>query len=343
MSQVNNSPNGQPRTPTRSYYSQKRKGRWWYLLFIENYRLKLLSIAVTLALFFVVREDKGQEVEVEIPVVLSNIVENQVFVGEIPKALKVRLRDRWSRLVRVLEKKPEPYLVDLRGFHDQTVYFFDPKQVAEIIGLKGVSIQSIHPSDFVVRLEPKLEKRVPVKANLVGEVQEGYTILRDKVKVDPREIKVIGPRSAVKEINEILTYPVDLSSLEREAHVETKVQKPANRFIFLEKEEVVVTVPVIPLVGKTVLENVEIVVSRCREGFACRVEPNVVKVTLSGPKPVLLKVEKGLVSVRAVVEVDPEETSGGRSTKISVACERPEGLECRLSPAVVTLYTSKVE
>jgi len=343
MSEVNNSTDGQPRTPTRAFQSQRQKAAWWHRLFVENYRLKLLSIAVTLVLFFVVRQDKGQEVEVEIPVVVSNILDNEVFVGEVPKVLKVRLRDRWSRLVRILEKKLEPYLVDLRGFQDQTVYFFDRKQVEEILGIKGVSIQSIYPSEFVVRLEPKLEKKVPVQANLIGEVQEGYALLQEKVKVEPKELKVFGPRSAVKDINKILTYPVDLSSLEREAHVETKVQKPANRYIYLEKEEVVVTVPIVPLVGKTVLENVEIVVSGCPEGFACKVEPGQVKASLSGPKPILLKIEKGMASVRAVLEVDANDISAGRSAKMSVVCERPEGVECRLSPSVVNLHVSKAE
>jgi hypothetical protein len=343
MSETNNSPDGQQRQPTRSFYSQRRKTKWWYRLFVKDYLLKLLSIVMALVLFFVVREDKGQEVEVEIPVVLSNILENDVFVGEMPKVLKVRLRDRWSRLVRVLERKLDPYLVDLRGFHDQTVFFFDAKQIEEIVGLRGVSIQTIYPSDFVVRLETKLEKRVPVRPNLIGEVLDGYTILQDKVKVEPKEIRIFGARSAVKDINEILTYPVDLSSLEREAHVETKVQKPANRYLYLEEEKVVITVPIVPLHGRSVLENMEIVVEGCPQGYNCKVEPAMVKATLSGPKPVLLKVEKGTAAVRAVVDVDLNDLSGARSAKISVACERPEGLECRLSPSVVTLHISKTE
>jgi hypothetical protein len=68
-----------------------------------------------------------------------------------------------------------------------------------------------------------------------------------------------------------------------------------------------------------------------------------VKASLSGPKPILLKIEKGMASVRAVLEVDAKDISAGRSPKMSVACERPEGVECRLSPSVVTLHVSKAE
>ena len=84
-------------------------------VFRENAGVKLISMVLAIALLVVVRQDTGKEVDIEVPVVLSDKADNDVFVGELPKTLRVRVRDRWSRLARALERKASPYLVDLRA------------------------------------------------------------------------------------------------------------------------------------------------------------------------------------------------------------------------------------
>ena len=99
------------------------------LFLLDNLGLKIASVAIATALFALVREDKGKEVDIEVPVVLSNLSEREVFVGELPRVLRVRVRDRWSKLAKALERKANPYLVDLRGFTDETVYVFDRERL----------------------------------------------------------------------------------------------------------------------------------------------------------------------------------------------------------------------
>ncbi len=325
---------------TRTLY---RRRSFWYRLFRENIGLKIVSLVIAVFLFWVVREDKGQEVDVEVPVVLSNLSEHEVFVGEMPKVLRVRVRDRWSRLARALERKANPYLVDLRGFSDQTVYVFEADRIRQLLGVTGLSIQSVYPSDFVVRTEPKVERVVPVRANFVGKPQEGYEVVTARVRVEPSEVRVWGAKTSVQQVNELFTYPVNLGTLDKDVRLVVKVQKPAFPFIFLDDEQVTLHIPVQALQGRLNLEEVPVLVKNCPEGFACRVEPASVRVSLHGPKPVLLRVERREVPVEVLVQVGDEEASVGRHSSVPVECRRPAELECRLSANRATLWVSRTE
>lgn len=334
----------EPRTPTESHRTTRVLGRrpLWYRIFRENLAIKAMSLIITLVIFWLVREDKGQEVDIEVPVVLSNMSERDVFVGEMPKVVRVRVRDRWSRVVRVLERKPNPYLVDLRGFSDQTVYVFDGEKIRQLLGIPSIKIQSIYPSDFVVRLEPKVERIIPVRANLVEEAPEGYEVIKQKVSVEPAQVRVWGAKSSVHQVNELLTYPVNLAGLEKDVKLQVKIQKPALPFIFLDVEEVAVYVPVRTLEGRLALEDVPVEVRDCPEANVCRIEPGSVKATLVGPRPRIVEVEKGHAPIEVVARVEEDLPFGKRSTVV-LECRRPAELECRLSPHKVTLTITKAE
>ncbi|HOI11611.1 MAG TPA: YbbR-like domain-containing protein, partial [Myxococcota bacterium] len=234
-------------------------------VFRENAGVKLISMVLAIALLVVVRQDTGKEVDIEVPVVLSDKADNDVFVGELPKTLRVRVRDRWSRLARALERKASPYLVDLRGFTNESIYVFDRERVQLLLGVTGLSIQSVYPSQFAVKTEPKVEVMVPVRPNLVGEVPEGYMVARDRARANPGEVRIWGARSSVQQVKELTTHPIDLAPLDKAARLEVLVQKPALPFVFLDQERVQVEVPVAEIEGRITLGQREAVVRNCPE------------------------------------------------------------------------------
>lgn len=305
---------------------------WWKRLYENNRWLKLVSIAIAVVLFFVVREDKGKEVDIEVPVVLSNISEQEVFVGELPKVLRVRVRDRWSRLVKALEKKSKPYLVDLRGFSDQTVYVFDPQKIHLLLGVKRLSIQSVYPSDMVVRTEPKLERVVPVQPNFKGDAQEGYEVPRKLVKVTPKEVRIWGAKSSVKQVSELMTIPVDLQPLDKDSRIEVQIQKPAYSFLFLDQERIRLDIPVMVKQGEITLDKQDIGVKGCPEGMVCHVQPPAVNVTLAGPIPTLLKLKKGELPIDIFVDAADYDATVVKHGAVRPVCDRPAGVECKLKP-----------
>jgi len=327
-----------PRQPGPQTSGQwpRRRGAWHRAL-REHLGLKVLSLAIALALFVFVREDKGKEVEVEVPVTLSNLDDHSVFVGDIPSSIRVRIRDRWSRLVRVLEKKPSPYLVDLRGYQDGARFAFDRNLIERLLGVSGLSILSVSPAEFTVALEPKAERMVPVRPTLVGLPPEGYVVLREKVRVTPAQVRVWGSRSALKGFEALATLPVDLSTMERDSRVQVPVQKPAIPFFYVDDLTVQVEVPIQVVSGRDVQNRVEVEVLNCPEHLQCRVEPPVVDVTLTGPVPTLRKVGQQVLPVSVVLDIGDLDINVARHDGLRPFCRRPEDLLCTLTPRSVSL------
>jgi hypothetical protein len=301
------------------------------------------SLGIAIALFILVKEDQGKEVDMEVPVVLSNTADNEVFVGELPRVLRVRIRDRWSRLARALERKANPYQIDLRGFSDDSIYVFDRERLQALLGVSGLSIQSVYPSEFEVRKEERIERVVPIRANLVGSIPEGYSISKDRIRVSPSETTVRGARSSVREVSELTTHPIELSALDKDARIEVQVQKPSYPFIVVDDERVRVDIQVAEIQGRVALSKLEIGVRSCPDYLICQVEPATVELSLSGPIPTLRQIEAGHVPVELFVDAVDLDPGVARHTRIRPSCDRPQGVTCDMSPRTVTLLITNPE
>jgi len=310
----------------------------WQRILLDNLWIKLTSMVIAIILFVVVREDQGKEVDIEIPVVLSNLNPDEVFVGELPRTLRVRVRDRWSKLAKALERKTGPYLVDLRGFSTGSMFVFDREKARQLLGISSLSIQSIYPSEFGVQTEPNVERTVPVRPTLVGIVQEGYDIPKDQVRITPTEIKVRGARSSVKELTELATYPLDLGALDKDTHIDIPLQKPALPFLFLEDERVRVDIQVRARPGKITLDKVDVAIRGCPDNLSCHVDPPVVSVRLSGPMPTLLQVQKAGMASQVYVDATDYDPAVAKHENVRPACDRPAGVDCLLNPRTINVF-----
>ncbi len=76
---------------------------------------------------------------------------------------------------------------------------------------RGARPTARSPSSVTVRLESRARKRVRIKANLVGELPEGYRLIG--VEVEPDEIVLEGAKQALRSIREVSTDPIELGSL----------------------------------------------------------------------------------------------------------------------------------
>lgn len=329
-----------PQAPPRPTRIAPKRG-WTHRVFRENLGIKLVSLVLAVVLLIVVRQDTGREADIEIPVVLSDKNENDVFVGEMPKVLRVRVKDRWSRVVRALERKSTPYLVDLRGFTNESIFVFDRERIQVLLGVSGLSIQSVFPSQVAVKTEPKAEVSVAVRPNLVGEVQEGYMVARDKVRTTPAEVNVWGARSSVQQISELTTHPIDLAPLDKAARIEVLVQKPALPYVFIDQERVQVEVPVSEIEGRVTLGLRELVIRNCPDDMACEADPPSVRLTLQGAMPTLLQVDRGELPVEILIDAIDFDLATGRHVGVRPVCDRPQGIDCILAPRTVTLTVTR--
>ncbi|HOH77020.1 MAG TPA: CdaR family protein [Myxococcota bacterium] len=329
-----------PATRPRTQKMPARRGLLFKLV-RENLGIKVLSLILAVALFTLVRTERGNEAEIDIPVILTNISEDQVFVGTMPSSIKVMVRDRWSRLTKALERKASPYAVDLRGFKNGSVFVFDREKIRQAIGVEGLYIHSIYPSEFTVNMEPNVEITVPIKLNPVGKASTGYTVPTEEARLTPSEVSIKGAKSSVSPIRELATYPVDISSLKRDSVIEVQIQKPSSKFLSLNVDRVRVEIPVQEIQSQKVFDQVPVKIRNCPDDYVCSVVPELVDVTLSGSLPTIFDVQEKRLPLEIYVDASDFDPRVSGHPGIRPACERPAGLKCTESPKSVSLTIQK--
>lgn len=306
--------------------------------FLENLPIKLLSLFLALILFVLVREDRVKEFELDIPVVTARAPEDFVFVGDLPKEVSVRVRGKWSKILEALEHKNEPYIVDMRGMKDGDVVFFDENRVERIIGPNGPTIVSVTPRSATLRLEAKVLKRVRVRPDLIGEAARGYLLRRDAIRIEPAEVAVRGPADSVKDIEEVLTAPINVGGLDRDLiREDVALRQPARPYLTVEPQRVRVEIPVEEVTTSALLAGVPVELRGCPPLHTCTVSPARVPVQLLGPMLQLerLRDDNGQELLWVDAGAAGEFATPGRFER-SIRIQSPPGV-------IVTLSTSTVQ
>jgi phosphoglucosamine mutase len=88
----------------------------------------------------------------------------------------------------------------------------------------GAEIKEIYPMQVNIELEQAKEIVMPIEANIIGELQEGFLLKR--VEVIPAEVLVRGPESKVLDTAKVRTTPVDISLLTQSTEIEAELILP---------------------------------------------------------------------------------------------------------------------
>ncbi len=73
----------------------------------------------------------------------------------------------------------------------------------------GVTLVDFKPKTFKIRLDKKLIKKVMIRPVYQNKISEGYKLVEQKLT--PTEAIVEGPKEILKNIEVVLTHPIDLS------------------------------------------------------------------------------------------------------------------------------------
>ena len=190
-----------PRAPTALEH-------WLRKIFIEDWSLKLLALAITLVAWFAVT---GQNEPVKIRTgVRLNLMppQNLDISNDPPKTVDVLLTGRRSDLERV----STPNLVATMNLSDQKpgerVIRLSPDRVDMDLP-EGVKIESFQPSIIPVRLEPRVEQAREVEVRIDGKPADGYEV--SGVQSIPNTVRLRGPAS---HIDAIKTAPTETISVD---------------------------------------------------------------------------------------------------------------------------------
>ena len=182
---------------------------------LHNFGLKLLSLALAVALWLAVARDPVAEVAVDVPVEFHNIPENLEINSESVPRAQIWMRGP-ERIVRRLRPADVYAEIELRGMRvGERTFDLRADQIRQP---KELEVVQIVPSQFHLTFDARLTRQVPVHPRVVGNFAPGYEI--GQVVAEPSTVTISGPQKRVEAVEAAITDSVDASgTLDRASFV----------------------------------------------------------------------------------------------------------------------------
>lgn len=209
-----------PRSPTSLE-------RWARKLFLEDWSLKLLALAISLVLWLAVT-GQNKPVTLRLSGVQLSFLrpEKMEISNEPPHTVDVILTGSKDKLDRIGPR-------DLMA----TVDLSDQKAGERVVKLtldrvkvdleEDIKIQAFHPAAIPIRLEPIIELPVEVEIKFEGKLPEGYEVV--SVSVNPAKVRLRGPADRINALRKAMTETVWLDGKKDSfnlPHVEINIPDP---------------------------------------------------------------------------------------------------------------------
>lgn len=176
-------------------------------LFVEDWSLKLLSLAVTLALWIAVT-GQNTPVNTHVSVQLQFIRPSSFEISnDPPKTVEVLL----SGSKHKLDALNQAALVATIDISDQRPgeRVLRLAERAQLDLPQGVKIEAFQPSAIPIRLEPVIARQLEIETKLEGEPASGYEVYA--VRPSKGTVSVQGPASIVNALKNAPTETVSLT------------------------------------------------------------------------------------------------------------------------------------
>ena len=184
----------------------------------DNLLYKVVSLLIACVLWAAAQGVTDVEQSLDVPVAVEKVPDNLVVVEESAHEINLRLVGSRAAL-RQCAKLLQHYTVSLEGAKPGEARLSVNKE--QISLPRGARIAARSPSTLVYTLETVVTKNVPVRADLAGDLPRGYRLLR--VSVEPKEIAIVGAKSSVRNIREVVTDRIELARLRESSQLESSV------------------------------------------------------------------------------------------------------------------------
>ena len=247
-------------------------------LFVEDWSLKLLSLAIAIVLWLVVT-GQNQPVTAHLNVQLNFIRPPALEISnDPPRTVDVMLTGSRNKLDD-LTKLDLVATVDISDQHagERVLRLADKAQIPLP---QGVKVDGFQPSAVPVRLEPIIERQVPIEAKLEGKPADGYEVY--SVRTSKGSVTLRGPESHVLALQKVQTESVWLSGHKDSFTATNVAMELPDAKVDLIEPVVNVEVEIGEHRAEKTFSNVP--VTTARDGG---VEPSSASVTLLGPASML--------------------------------------------------------
>lgn len=171
-------------------------------------------------------------------------------------------------------------------------------------------------------------KTVPIQVNLAGQVALGYQIVGETV--DPQTVTLVGDPEALKQLTTVPTQPIDVTGADGDRAYDTSLQLPKT--VAMERSQSIVVRVLVSTVNGSETILVSPKVTNLAPNLNYTITPGAVNVTLSGPIPILSRIQPSDIAVT----VNASGITSG-THKLTVQVKNPDLLNVvHVEPQTVT-------
>lgn len=197
-------------------------------LFVNNWGLKLISLSIAFALWFVVISINDPVDDKTFQNIKVNLVHTEVLTdkGKVYEVLEGtnQLRSISFEAPKSIREKIEAGdIIAEADFNEMTstdtvpIRFSCPKYGNNVTDISG------NISYVKLRVEEKTSKWIDIKYKLIGEVAEGYVVSENNVTLDQNRLEITGPASKVAEVARAVVE-VNVKDISNNISVRSNVQ-----------------------------------------------------------------------------------------------------------------------
>lgn len=302
----------------------------------ENWKLKLLALALAVLLWVVVSAD--QVTSNWIPVPLDVQVADPAFRlidGSAPREVEVRFTGPGRDFLDLAIRR-SPLTLNISSVDDTVQSFELEPSMVQVPSQLSVNPQDVRPGRVSLRFLRLEDRLVPVRVRVRDQLGSEWTLV-DSLRVEPTRVRVRGPLGRVDDVTSLRTEPVTLSPEDSTFSIAVPIDVTNLAGLQLSNSTVRVS-GTVDRVQQVVHRDVPI-----SFGVGITVRPTEIDVTLRGPQRVIGAMTPA--SYRVVVAIDsipselPENGAG-----VPVRVEGlPAGVVAEPSPRAVRLFPAPNE
>ena len=188
-------------------------------LFWENLAFKAAAVVLAVILWIFVTSKGQTEMSLNVPIEYVNIPSGlEISKHTMTTAhLVVRTHESLSKNIRQENVRVS---VDVSRAKKGEEIFSLRKDDVKVA--YGATVTKIEPSTIKVVFEETVSRRVPVKAEVTGSPEQGYSVKR--IEVSPEEVVIEGAKSEVRKVGVLRTEPIDISGLAEDLRQEVRLE-----------------------------------------------------------------------------------------------------------------------
>ncbi len=301
----------------------------------RNFGFKILSVIFAFAGWAWVQGEQVVEQKARVRLHWS-IPEDLALVDDLPDSISLTASGS-QVFVRNLRRADLHLRVDLSDATPgvQSVEFEDRfiENLPQNIHVVGLS-----PARAEFELDEKVTKQVKLEPRITGEPKAGFRLVG--LELEPGTVLIEGPASVLVGISEVPTAPIDVGRFGRTGRDEVAAGRLPEWVDRVDDVPIMVNVRLEPITAKLSLEAVPVIVRS--KGWTTDVET--VTLAISGPVPVIEKLDVATVLVLVTVSPDAEPGSlqakrGDGPARLDIVLANLEEITVeKMAPSVIEVH-----